>query len=222
MAGLLEKASNLSEDLEQVLSDLRIVAARAGVGELGLWLQHETGGYPKDAQVPVYRQLRGRLMGDIHSGLGGLLPQQDVTELLPAESALERTLHPCRDPIGSLISMLAEQGNNKPMHVSIIGPIARFMNAGMGTMKLSEGRVVANVTLQLSTLQIGNLIAAVRQKTIDFCLECESRGMALPDVRDEASGGAAFWTEEHKATLRAVWKGFKDALWLVQTVSGMD
>ena len=214
---LTDVAADHDTSVAQVLTAVRVVGMRAGVQDLAAWAAKEAGGYAQDDELPAHRIWNLSVVATLHNLAVGVMPNVHVGTLaLPEQHRQSATTYRCRDAVGDLEVLLADKsGMGEPMGVEH-PELAQLVNAGP---LVSEGWACTRADAQFSPIHLMNVITQARQTALTLCLECESNGIELHWLGNEADE-----TEEYRRFLqtlrdentregiRAVWSVIRAAL----------
>jgi hypothetical protein len=156
--------SNEGSSLSDALLKTKVFLHEIGKKELAEWVNHELSGYPDGVELPSYRILESRVMGDLlapgWSVSGQALP---IQHLEPAyRDKLERS--EMRESL-TLVEELATKKQG-----SIRRPFPPEANAQLGSNLGGRWRVQA-AWCAISTLAVQNILVQVRSRLLDFMLE---------------------------------------------------
>jgi AbiTii len=156
--------SNESSSLSDALLKTKVFLHEIGKKELAEWVNHELNGYPDGTELPSYRILESRVMGDLMSSgwsaSGQALP---IQHLEPAyREKLEKS--EMRESL-ALIEQIASKKQG-----SIRRHFPPEANAQLGS-NLSKGWHVYVAWCEIGTLTVQNILVQVRSRLLDFMLE---------------------------------------------------
>lgn len=156
--------SSESSNLTDVLLKTKVFLHEIGKKELAEWVTYELNGYPAKVELPSYRILESRVMGDLLApGWTASSQPLPIRHLEPAyREKLEKS--EIRDSL-----RLVEELASKPQ-----GSIRRHFppeaNAELGS-NLGNGWRVQAAWCDISRLAIQNILIQVRSRLLDFMLE---------------------------------------------------
>jgi hypothetical protein len=187
MAGNLELLREIqdgavspSTSVSELLRRCQLLAARAGIPELGDWVRHELNGYPVEVPLPEYRiaagVAKGHFLGPFGSGIrNAILPANN----LPEEYRDWARKAYLRQPIAALEDVLRQ---DKRGTLSVVWPgdlIARVHDRFYENMSLGQA------WLELARSDFLAAVESVRNRILSFSID------AQPHIRpDEATPGA--------------------------------
>ena len=208
MKSLTDLAGNLDVSTEQVLTSLRIVATRAGVGDLARWATLELEGYGTDDALPPHRIWGLSIEASLHNPMQGLAQNVQLGESAIDERWRERvTIHRCKDSIGQIEAVLAGIKVGEAMAVESPN-LAQLIN--QGPMK-SPGWQCIHASAKFSSVHLKEIVDRARQTALRLCLECEAKDLSLQIEADNASlAERTAWmntlkTEALKIIVRDAW-----------------
>ncbi len=214
MKSLTDLAGDLSVSTEQVLTTLRIVATRAGVGEVAEWAARELEGYGEDDELPAHRSWDLSIVASLASPGGGLLTNADIPVIgIPAKWRDAATKYRCRDGIGQIETLLSESGFD-PVSAEHPNLTAIINKSGY----LGRGVTCVQATVKFSPVHIKGVVDRARQAALRLCLECEARGLVLQFVetddpatsQDRSAFLNTLQTEGTKVLVQAAWAAARD------------
>ncbi len=171
---IISLLSTENSSLIGVLLKANVFLHEIGKKELAEWVTHELNGYPDGAELPPYRILESRVMGNLMApgwtASGQRLP---IQHLEPAyREQLEKS--ELRESL-ALVQELA----GKPQ-----GSIRRHFppeaNAQLGS-NLGNGWAVQEAWCEISTLAVQNVLIQVRTRLLEFMLELKDSAQNVGD-----------------------------------------
>jgi len=160
--------SDENSSLSDALLKTKVFLHEIGKKELAEWVTRELNGYPEGTELPLYRILESRVMGDLMApGWSASGQQLPIRHLEPAyREKLEKS--EVRDSL-ALVEQLAtkKQGSIR----RIFPPEA---NAKLGS-NLAGGWRVQTAWCEISILAVKNILVQVRSRLLDFMLELKDR-----------------------------------------------
>ena len=196
MLFLADMVGNLDVPTEQVLTQLRIVATRAGVEDLANWAKKELDGYGEADELPPHRRWSLSIVGSYHNPMQGLIQNVHISHTAIAEDVRERvTIHRCRDGVGEIEALLSDHDGGSPLGVEHPN-LTELINRGPTH---SPGWLCVEARAQFSPVHLRTIVSKARQSALTFCLECEKKGLPL---LYEANDGAT--SEERGAWLQTL------------------
>jgi len=193
---LADVVGNLDVSTEQVLTQLRIVATRATVEDLGNWARMELDGYGEDDELPPHRRWSLSIVGSYHNPMQGLIQNVHISHTAIAKDARGRvTIHRCRTGVGEIEALLSDHDGGSPLGVEHPN-LAELINRGPTH---SPGWLCVQARAEFSPVHLRTIVSKARQSALTFCLECEKKGVPL---LYEANDGAT--SEERGAWLQTL------------------
>lgn len=209
MKSLTDMVGDLGVSTEQVLTALRIVAARAGVEELAEWAAKELEGYEEDDKLPKNRIWRLSIVASFHNPAQGSVQNAHVGDFaIDKKYRKQVTTHYCREGVGQIENLLSSD-EGQPMSVEHPN-LAQLINKG--PMVRNAGWLCTHAAAQFSPMHLKTIVNKARQTALKLCLECESKGVSLrymaADDSTTTQGRAWMDTlrqEGTKVVIRDVW-----------------
>lgn len=214
---LTDVVADHDTSVTQILTAVRVIATRAGVPELAEWAGKEAGGYAQDDVLPPHRIWNLTIVADLHNQFQGHLRNVHVGAIaLPEPQQQQATTYHCRDGVGELDALLL-RGKGKRQPLGVEHPnLAAMVNRGPA---LGEGWICTHASAQFSPVHLMGIVTKARQTALTLCLECESKGIELRWLGNEADdkGDYGDWlrilrTENTKEGIKAVWTVIRTAL----------
>ena len=216
MKSLTDVVADHNTPVSQILTAVRVVAARAGVPDLADWASREAGGYANDDELPAHRTWRLTVTASLLNPYRGILSNVDIGTVAFPEQFREATIYRCLDGVGDLETLLRGIGP-EPTPLSAEYPdLASLVNSSRMT---NEAWKCVKATALFSPVHLMNIVTKARQTALTLCLECESKGIELRWLgnEDDESGSYRQWLrtlrdENAKEAIRTVWTGLRKAL----------
>ena len=175
MKSLTDLAGNLDISTEQILTALRIVAARARVEELAEWAAKELEGYEEEDELPTHRSWPLTIIASLHNPVQGFIQSVHVGDFSIHEQHRERaTTYYCRDGVGQIENLLSDD-QSQPLSVEHPN-LAQLINSGP---MLCRGWTCTQAAAQFSPMHLRTIVNKARQTALKLCLECENKGVDL-------------------------------------------
>jgi hypothetical protein len=165
-----------------------VVLHKIGHQELVEWVNDELNGYPQEKDVPAYRVIPARMVGNLQNAAYILSNQTLPISHLSEEERKHFSANEMRESIRVL-----EEFAIKP-NGHLIHPIAPELYS-----KLSEaiqGGWVSNAWIQMEPTQIMNALVEVRSRLLDFALNLQDK---LGDTENDAEAKKVAQTFDAKA-----------------------
>ena len=187
MKSLTDMAGNLDVSTAQVLTALRIVATRAGVTEVATWAAKEMEGYGPTDELPPHRSWKLSIVGTLRNG-SQVWPDCDLGDLSIADQGrAEATTYCCRDGVGNLERMLANQQSDDGHWAAEHPNLAALVNTGP---LLGPGWQCTRATAKFSRLHLEEVVSRARHTALTLCLECEAKGVEIQWAPDDDTSNA--------------------------------
>lgn len=169
--------SDENGSLNQALLKTKVLLHKLGQQELTGWVNDELNGYGEGKEVPQYRVVRAKVIGNL-SNLGwrysnALLPIRHLPEHVQEFLETEKLRHAL-----SVLERFANKQTGKLVH-----QIPPEYNASLGE-SLENGYWVEAAWGQIESSQVMQVVTAVRSRLLDFILELQ--GKLGDDVSDES------------------------------------
>ncbi len=174
-----EDATSGEVAIGTVLRQCRVLASHLDNALFQEWIRHESDGYPPDAQVPPYRKLPTRLLGDFRDAFGAGVNNVEISiRFIPEARRQAFGRHLARKSIPAIEAVLAraDRGICVPLPPDAL---RWFTNRVCVDMTCVSARQV------LGLAQLVELVNCVRNKVLDFVLKIEKLD---PDVGENTSG----------------------------------
>lgn len=156
-------------DLEALLRKCKVLAARLKSEPLEQWLTWESDGYQEGVVVPDYRVWAAEVRGNFYGSVGDPLRNAPVpAPLIPEDVRDVVTRYRCRQGIAGIEETLAAC-NSEMLNI----PVAD-LSLLLGDRVYAE-RVCAQAWIQFESGQLAAVLAAVRNRILDFALELWKR-----------------------------------------------
>jgi hypothetical protein len=140
-----------------------VVARKLGIGAFEAWAAKELSGYPLDADIPSYREIRGeiRAWNPYHGWIPVLLQDASLAERLSTRK--------CNQGIAELESLLAGSDNDALLHM----PFPKANEQRL--MSMMELPLVP--TLVVSRTALVRTVSTARTMVLDWALRLEQDGI---------------------------------------------
>jgi hypothetical protein len=157
-----------------LLRKVKVVAARAGVPELGEWVERELNGYPEGVELPEYR---GPFAVEAHGNFMGFMNHRP-DELIPSfpfpDEMKDLFKVSFRQPIAGMEDLLSKNNGEVlgiPWSANHVGLTNTMMNAGR--LRLYEGVDLVSAWRVVPRGLLIAIIDKVRNRILDLALELE-------------------------------------------------
>jgi hypothetical protein len=159
-----------------VLRKVKVVAARAGVGQLDEWVTHELEGYPDEVTLPEYRgpfgvEVRGHYSGPFNSGIkNGLVPSAGFPEDMRGGWLFKVSF---LQPIAELEEL--SRTNESTITAAWPADVVAYTNMLLeqGRVNLYEGMGLQSAWRVIPRTAVVAIVDQVRTKILDLALELE-------------------------------------------------
>jgi hypothetical protein len=158
----------MSEDgsLNDALLKTKVLLHDLGHKELVPWVSSEVAGYPREADLPDYRMLSGRIYGNISNGFHTYTKQAIPVMHVDKEVLEHFESADMTDGLIVIEKMVDDLGKNGSMS----RPLQPEANQMLGE-SLAVGYFVQSAWTQIEVAQLRQLLAVVRSRLLDFVLE---------------------------------------------------
>jgi hypothetical protein len=173
---IIHLLSNEHGSLTEALLKTKLLLHQVQRKDLISWVNHELTGYPEDAELPDYRNLESRVMGNLISS--GWMANEQALPIMHLEENYRAKLE-----IAKLRESLAliQELATKPQH-SVRRPFPPEANSTLGS-KLGRGWRVQSAWCEINALSVQNILIQVRSRLLDFVLELkDSLGDATSEI----------------------------------------
>ena len=157
--------SSESGSLTDALLKTKVLLHKIGHKELVSWVDDELSGYGRDKELPPYRKLRGRLVGDICNAIQTIPRQHLPISHLPKQLAASVKETGMKDSI----RVLEKYARAKD---ALGVPIAPELNQYF-TNGLAAGHWVERAMIQIEPTQVLHSITEIRTRLLSFVLELQ-------------------------------------------------
>lgn len=156
-AEALDRNTPVSDLLRKALA----VSKKLGVTQIEKWLSHELNGYPRDSEIPPYREVHGliKVWNPYHGWQPVHFGDPEMGEKLAARKIMQ--------PIGELDSLNPKQGGS--LQIPFPEPIKNRLIRGMD--------IALEPTLQVAPSEVVGILDAVRNNILEWALELEQEGI---------------------------------------------
>ena len=159
--------SDESSSLTQALYKTKIFLHEIGKKELADWVTHELSGYPDAIELPEYRVLKSRVLGNLIAPRWKANAQ--AIPILHLEPAYREKLE--TSEIRESLKLVEELSTKEQ------GSVRRFFppeaNSKLGS-NLGNGWQINEAWTEVSVLDIQNILVQVRSRLLDFMLELKN------------------------------------------------
>jgi hypothetical protein len=177
--GLVNELQESAErdDVLTVLRKAKRLSSKLGLKDISEWLDHEQNGYPDEAEVPIYRHIKGQY----HYKTNGYIPV-GYGLLKNGIEAIERTatVH-VRASITEITSWIEniDKGNGH-MGLPIRGQEAEEIR---GRFQTSDPDILQQLTffVRLNDVQIKAVPEHIKNKVLDWACKLEEAGVTGDD-----------------------------------------
>lgn len=182
---------NEDADLGPILLKLRLLAARLGSQPLAEWVNYESQGYPKDAELPDYRVLSVSYTGTFFGPFGGGIQNAPLAPSLIEEFAGKQWVrYEMRESIAAVDDLLALSTKGGSLSI----------NAADLTLLL-QGNVYPDyacnaVTGNISRSALAAIRHSVRSRLLELTIELET---SIPEASAVTLGPPDKFSNEHSA-----------------------
>ncbi len=157
-------------DLGSILLKLQLLAARLGSDILEEWVKHESGGYPKEAEVPSYRIIgvsyRGTFSGPFGSGIQNA---QIPPYLIEKHAGGSWTQYKVRESIGVVDEMIKSHRSGDGGSFGIDASNLILLLQG----KIYEGYACNDISGSISPTSFYEIQQTVRSRILELTIELE-------------------------------------------------
>lgn len=168
-------------DLGSILLKLRLLAARLGSDTLEEWVKHESEGYPKDADVPVYRIVgityRGTFLGPFGSSINNAQIPPYLIEKYAGEGW---TKFEVRESIAAVDEMVKKNASDDGSFGIDASNLILLLQG-----KLYKGYACNGINGLISSTSFYEIQQAVRSRILELTIEFER---SVPDATHVAFG----------------------------------
>lgn len=224
---LIGVLADLEQNPEQGLTDLRILAERWKLSEIGEWARKECAGYSPQDDLPAYRVWNARLVGDLCETWGGVVSKElDLREVIRSSGAAVTiaTTHRCLRPVGWLWNESYGGRGPQETRIAVDRRLEELVTAEIGaTIGPGPGHVTCvKAEHRFATSEFGSAAQGARQQGIDLCIECENQGLILPNPRVQEHDDQNGSPREKGKILQAVWEELKEHRWeIISLAAGL-
>lgn len=173
---IIQLLSNEQSSLTEALLKTKLLLRQVQRKDLVAWVNHELTGYPEAADLPDYRILESRVMGDLMAP--GWTANNQAIPIMHLENDYREKLEKAemRESL-TLVQELA----TKPQS-SIRRPFPPEANRKLGS-NLANGWQVQSAWCEISVLSVQNILIQARSRLLDFVLELkDSLGDATSEI----------------------------------------
>lgn len=157
--------SSDSGSLTDALLKTKVLLHKIGHKELVSWVDDELSGYGRDKELPPYRKLRGRVVGEIHNAVSTSPGQHLPTSHLPKQLAASVKETGMRDSI----RVLEDYARAKhTLGVPLAPELNQYFSKG-----LTAGHWVERAMIQLEPTQVLHSVTEIRTRLLSFILELQ-------------------------------------------------
>src|SRR5580658_10123910 len=162
---LQELASNSQTKVDELLRKALVVAAKLGLSDFRKWIEGELNGYGAGSTIPDYRRVRCQLKA--FNPFQGLIPFR-----LPAEMHEEVCNSFVVQPVTEIQHLVetAEKSDVWPQ-VHLPPQAVRLL------LEIQQSELPLEPVLQISPTQLTGILAAVRNKVLEWALGLENNGI---------------------------------------------
>lgn len=173
---IIQLLSNEQSSLTEALLKTKLLLHQVQRKNLVSWVNHELTGYPEVAELPDYRILESRVMGDLMAP--GWMVNDQAIPIMHLENDYREKLEKAemRESL-TLVQELA----TKPQG-SIRRPFPPEANRKLGS-NLGNGWAIQSAWCAISVLSVQNILIQVRSRLLDFVLELKD---SLGDATSES------------------------------------
>lgn len=173
---IIQLLSNEQSSLTEALLKIKLLLHQVQRKDLVSWVNHELTGYPEAAELPDYRILESRVMGNLIAPFWMINDQ--AIPIMHLENDYREKLEKAemRESL-ALVQELAA----KPQG-SIRRPFPPEANRRLGS-SLGNGWEIQSAWCTISVLSVQNILIQVRSRLLDFVLELKD---SLGDVTSES------------------------------------
>lgn len=163
--------------IDQLLRQLKVLAARTGTASLEAWVEHELGGYPDDVTLPSYRgPFSVRPLGNFHGApmVGGIENVEIPPSTFPAElrdgHLFKRSFH---EPISTIEQWAKLENVRFGWPPDAVRMYHYLLQKGEITPIVQEWFVLVEVRYHVPQTTFTEIMGAVRSKILDLALDLE-------------------------------------------------
>lgn len=160
---------NDSSDLGPILLKVRLLAARLGSEPLGEWVQHESEGYPADAQLPDYRIIPVSYTATFSGPFGSGIKNAPIAPYLIEKFAgAEWNRHKMRQSIAAVDELFtSSEGGSGAFHINASNLILLLQG------NVYEDFACNAVSGTISRASIAEIRHVVRSRVLELTIELE-------------------------------------------------
>lgn len=155
-------------DLGSVLLKLRLLASRLGSDLLEEWIKHESEGYPKDSEVPLYRVVgvshKGTFSGPFGSGINNAPIPTYLVEKYAGENWTKKEV---RESIAGVEEILRMSADKSEIGIGASDLILILQG------KVYEDYSCVDISASISRIAIAEIQQAVRSRILELTIELE-------------------------------------------------
>jgi hypothetical protein len=173
---IIQLLSNEQNSLTEALLRTKVLLHQIQKKELTAWVNNELNGYPESAELPTYRILESRVIGDLMAP--GWTASSRALPIMHLEADYRQMLE--RSEIRDSLALVQELATKPQGSIRRFFPPEAYDKLGSN---LANGWKVQAAWCEIGALTVQNILIQVRSRLLDFILELkDSLGDATSEI----------------------------------------